>query len=178
MEASSVYHIYNRGNNRGEIFFSRENYLFFLRKIRNHILPHADVLAYCLMPNHFHLLVFTKDCFQATSFSKDIQVMLRSYTRAINNQEGRTGSLFQQNTKFKLLRDPLLCFHYIHQNPLKAGLVQRMEDYEMSSFTDYSGLRKGTLCNHKVARLMLDISDDPTEFFKESYGFPILEELE
>ena len=51
------YHIFNRGVNREAIFFERENYLFFLRRLRRHIVPVADVVSYCLMPNHFHLLV-------------------------------------------------------------------------------------------------------------------------
>jgi len=55
-----IYHIYNRGNNAQPIFFSRENYLFFLKKVRKHILPHADILAWCLMPNHFHFMVYVK----------------------------------------------------------------------------------------------------------------------
>jgi len=54
-EAGNLYHIYNQGNNRIPIFFSRENYLFFLKKIKQYVLPYADVLAWCLMPNHFLL---------------------------------------------------------------------------------------------------------------------------
>ena len=57
-QTGELYHIFNQGNNREKIFFSRENYLFFLTKIKAHILPHADVLAWCLMPNHFHLMIY------------------------------------------------------------------------------------------------------------------------
>lgn len=56
-DSGHLYHIYNQGNNRQKIFLDRENYLFFLRKIHKHVLPFADVLAWCLMPNHFHLMV-------------------------------------------------------------------------------------------------------------------------
>ncbi|MDA3905864.1 MAG: hypothetical protein PF484_07300, partial [Bacteroidales bacterium] len=52
-----IYHIYNQGNNRQRIFLNRENYLFFLKKVKNYVLPYADILAWCLMPNHFHFLV-------------------------------------------------------------------------------------------------------------------------
>ncbi|RLD54507.1 MAG: hypothetical protein DRJ05_14530, partial [Bacteroidetes bacterium] len=52
-----IYHIYNRGNNKNKIFFSRDNYLFFLKKTRKELSDHLDFLAYCLMPNHFHFLV-------------------------------------------------------------------------------------------------------------------------
>ncbi|MDP3912783.1 MAG: hypothetical protein Q8R96_03490 [Bacteroidota bacterium] len=56
-DSGHLYHIYNQGNNRRKIFVERENYLFFLRKIHKHVLPFADILAWCLMPNHFHLMV-------------------------------------------------------------------------------------------------------------------------
>ena len=65
-EKEHVYHIYNIGNNSTKIFFNEENYFFFLKKIRNEIKPIAEILAYCLMPNHFHLMV------QATSKSCEI----------------------------------------------------------------------------------------------------------
>ncbi|MFA5647265.1 MAG: hypothetical protein WC951_03050 [Bacteroidales bacterium] len=60
-EKSHLYHVYNQGNNRQRIFFSRENYLFFLEKIKKHVLPYADVLAWCLMPNHFHLMAYVNE---------------------------------------------------------------------------------------------------------------------
>ena len=56
----NIYHVYNRGNNSKTVFFDHENYMFFLEKIRTHILPHADILAWCLMPNHFHLMISVK----------------------------------------------------------------------------------------------------------------------
>jgi putative transposase len=117
-----VYHVYNRGNNLKTVFFNRENYLFFLEKIRTHILPHADVLAWCLMPNHFHLMIsvscveiseqvtpngsegftlsetLTKPTKKRT-LNDSIGIMLRSYSRAIQKQQKLTGSLFQKETK-------------------------------------------------------------------------------
>jgi putative transposase len=55
-----IYHVYNRGNNSQTVFFTHENYLFFLDKLRKYILPHADILAWCLLPNHFHLMILVK----------------------------------------------------------------------------------------------------------------------
>lgn len=49
-EDGHIYHIYNQGNNRQKIFFDRENYLFFLRKVKTYILPYADIFAWCLYP--------------------------------------------------------------------------------------------------------------------------------
>ena len=53
-----IYHIFNQGNNKEQVFFTRENYIYFLHKITQYILPYADILAWCIMPNHFHLMVY------------------------------------------------------------------------------------------------------------------------
>jgi putative transposase len=60
-ESGNIYHIYNQGNNRQKIFFKRENYFFFLQKLELHVLPYADILAWCLMPNHFHFMIYLKE---------------------------------------------------------------------------------------------------------------------
>ncbi len=63
---------------------------------------------------------------------------------------------------------PFICFNYIHQNPLKAGLVKKMEDWKYSSFQDYLGIRKGTLCNFELTEQLLDIQKD--DFYTTSYS--------
>jgi len=175
MESNCLYHLFNRGNNRGTIFYTQENYLFFLRKVRNHLLDHVDILAYCLMPNHFHFLIQTKTNIDSKEASNGLRVLLRSYARAINKQEKRSGSLFQQHSKIKDLNEgdddyAFTCFHYIHQNPVRAGIVDKMEAYEMSSFRDYAGFRNGTLCNKEQAEKSLDIDIRPDHFIKDSYA--------
>lgn len=164
-----LYHVYNRGNNKRQIFFNEENYIFFLKKIRKWIAPNCDILCWCLMPNHFHLLLRANgsSIIELPSYGgKPIQHLalnigrtLSSYSSAINKQEGTSGSLFQQKTKAKLLSEikkqttsitleqyTINSMHYIHQNPLRAGFVKRLEDWKYSSFRDYAGLRNGTLC--------------------------------
>ena len=165
MLENHIYHVYNRGNNRQPIFFSRENYLFFLKKIRNHLLPVCDILAYCLMPNHFHFLIKadTRTVAQVarsnrdiaiTAFSKGVRTLLSSYTQAIQKQENMSGSLFQQKTKYKQVSSEwkwedytLVCFRYILQNPVTAGIATHPADWEFSSYRDLAGLREGNLCN-------------------------------
>nr|WP_321410285.1 transposase [uncultured Carboxylicivirga sp.] len=116
-EKGHLYHIYNQGNNRQAIFFKSENYLYFLQKIRTHLLPYCDVLAWCLMPNHFHLMVRVNviethlmtrshQVSKKLSLNNSIATMLRSYTRAINKQEDTSGSLFRQKTKAICLTCP------------------------------------------------------------------------
>jgi REP-associated tyrosine transposase len=178
---NELYHIYNRGNNKQVIFFNPENYIYFLQKVRKFMLPHCDILAFCLMPNHFHFLISADNRTIATKsiagkekniLSEGIRSLLSSYTQAINKQNNSTGSLFQQNTKAKNLYDgskshDLLCFHYIHQNPMKAKLVEKMEAWEYSSFKDYCGLRNGTLCNKELAIKLLAINIKA--FYTDSY---------
>jgi len=168
-KSNALYLIYNRGNNSQKIFFNYGNYLYFLKKIEKYLLKHCDLLAYCLMPNHFHLLIETTDNLKEESINKAIQIILSSYTQGINKQEDSTGSLFQQHTKSKLLdmNDPLFaatCFHYIHQNPLRAGLVKQLERWEFSSLKEYLSLTKQKLCNQDRAKLLFDLPEKEESF--------------
>lgn len=172
----NLYHVYNRGNNRQKIFFNRDNYVFFLKKAKLSVFSLCDLFSYCLMPNHFHFLVHIPEKFDNVEFSNNLRVCLKSYARAINNQEHCSGSLFQQHTKLKCLTDdsanadyPLICFNYIHQNPIVSKLVSKMEDWEFSSFADYTEKRKGTLCNRDLALEMLDLPHDKNKFYEMSY---------
>lgn len=170
-EQGELYHIYNRGNNGQTIFFERENYLFFLKKVKKELTPLCDVLAYCLMPNHYHLLVRIDEKEEADSlkFSRKLGTLQSSYTRAINKAQNRYGSLFQQRVKHKnLVEYAHICFHYIHQNPVAAGLCSRLEDWEYSSFRDYIGLRDGMLPNREMAFRLVEIPRGQTQFYKES----------
>ena len=178
---NELYHIYNRGNNRQRIFFKPDNYIFFLKKVRRYILPYCDILSYSLMPNHFHFLIHSDERTIATKtirteaknvLSEGIRVLLSSYTQAINKQNQFSGSLFQQNTKAKPIvkggrNYDLTVFHYIHQNPYRANLVARMEDWEYSSFVDYCGKRNGNLCNKELTIKLLGLN--MTTFYEDSY---------
>ena len=180
---NELYHIYNRGNNQQQLFFKPDNYLYFLRKVRKFILPHCDILSYSLMPNHFHFLISSDSRTTATKLigekernvlSEGVRNLLQTYSKGINEQNNRTGSLFQQNTKAKHVARgnnhyDLTCFHYIHQNAMKAKLVKKMEDWEYSSFKDYCGLRNGTLCNQEKAIQLLQINKQT--FYEDSYKF-------
>lgn len=173
----NIYHIYNRGNNKPKIFFTKKNYLFFLQKMKSGLKPYSEIICYCLMPNHFHLMISTFKNFDEEKFSNGFRILLSSYTKAINLQEKRTGSLFQQNSKSKCLTAlnnyksnnyGLVCFNYIHQNPVNTALVSKMEDWEFSSYRDYAGTRDGTLCNKDIAYEIIGIPKSKEEFYKLS----------
>lgn len=185
----SFYHVYNRGNNKQLIFFQERNYEFFLNKIRQYVVPHSNLLAWCLMPNHFHLLIqanpetqkIVKETpLKINALTESFRLMLSSYTRAIQKQESMIGSLFQQKTKFKCADDYLeSVFHYVHQNPYRARLVKKMEDYPWSSMKEYvqssrqdrfewSDSATQNLCRQDIAYQFMNI--DRERFLTDSYS--------
>lgn len=187
LKSGDIYHVYSRGNNRQRVFYDPENYLLFLKKIRTYLSPQCDLLAYCLMPNHFHFLIHANahsvKVFRRTMskgkrpvapkpkmnmVSKGIQLLLSSYTKSINKRYARSGSLFRQNTKWKKTSDPVLsadyslaCFSYIHNNPVMAGLVNAPEDWTYSSYSAYANLTNDDgICNVALARQLLCLGEN------------------
>ena len=155
------YHFYNRGNNREHIYYGRENYLFFLRRTRQYLLPVLEIIAYCLMPTHYHFLVRirweqtleqTSEVLETSEVSAGVsKAMMQlgvSYTKAMNKRYDRVGSLFQGAFQAKHVGQTAYLVHlsaYIHLNPVTAGLVERPEEWECSSYREYIGVRNGTL---------------------------------
>ena len=142
--AGNYYHLYNRGNDRQKIFRERENYLFFLRRARKYFTDRVEVIAYCLMPNHYHFLVhlLTDD------LSASMHRLALSYSKAFNTRFDRAGSLFAGPFGARLVLNTEYLVHlssYIHLNPVAAGLVAQAEHWEFSSYREYVGLRHGTL---------------------------------
>ena len=186
-----IYHVYNQGNNRQKIFYSDSDYFIFLNLYRRLIEKNCETIAWCLMPNHFHFMIYADErssikIKQGGIFldpiTNGIRKLLSSYTRILNNRKGRTGSLFRQKTKAKSLSDIqalpessyqirdyyVNCFHYIHQNPIRANLVSRLEDWQFSSFRDYANLRNGCLCKKELAVLYCEYSSE--NFLSQSYS--------
>ena len=176
-----TYHIYNQGNNREQIFYEDADYLEYLNLFRKYVLPNCDVLAYCLMPDHFHFLIHaTVSCAKSktigniilSELSNGFRLLQSHYAQYVNKKNNRSGSLFRQKIKAKSMADGdsnygFIAFQYIHQNPLKAGLVSLLENWKFSSFPDYAGQRHGTICNKQKAFDIIGF--DVNNFVKESY---------
>ncbi|MBC7876578.1 MAG: transposase [Anaerolineales bacterium] len=165
------YHFYNRGNNRQVVFFERDNYIYFLKNIKKYLHDTVEILVYCLMPTHYHILVRVKSN-QTSEVLKTSEVlsaevsnaMMRlgvSYTKAINKRFSRVGSLFQGQFHGKPIETYShllnLCI-YIHANPVKDGLVFLPEEWEFSNYLEWMNLREGNLVNR--------------EFIAENFGMP------
>jgi len=149
------YHFYNRGNNRQAIFFERDNYVYFLRRLKKYLREYLDILAYCLMPTHYHILARvrtpqTSEVLETSEVpvSQAMQKFIISYTKAINKRFDRVGALFQGQFKAKLVEEQnhllTLCL-YIHANPVKDGLVDTPELWEFSNYLEWIDKRPGTL---------------------------------
>lgn len=153
LEPETFYHIFNRGNDGALIFYHQKNYVYFLKKYDAYMSNYVDTYAYCLLPNHFHLLVRVKkwnDIFQAAiadfKHTSDIpphilvsekhRRFFLAYAKAINKQEDRKGSLFQKTFRRKKVSDDdyfTNLIWYIHHNPIHHQVCDKL-DYPWSSY--------------------------------------------
>ncbi len=140
------YHVFNRGAGKQKIFFTEHNYRYLLQLAGCHAGKYGvTVIAYCLMPNHYHFLLRQET---PEPFSKFIKVLFSAYVQALNMQQGRTGTLFEGRFRYKHVADlayVLQLSRYIHLNPVKAGLVYGPEDWQHSDYAEWIGLRDVTL---------------------------------
>lgn len=139
---SGVYHIVLRGINKQTIFYDDEDREVFLSRLKivKEEKPY-EIYAFCLMSNHMHLLVKEKN----ESISKIFLKILSSYVYWYNRKYERIGNLFQDRYKSEVINGDsyLLCAaRYIHQNPLKAGVVKAIEEYKWSSYEAYTNDKK------------------------------------
>jgi REP element-mobilizing transposase RayT len=164
LEHNTYYHIFNRGNNRENIFKEERNYAYFLKLYAYYIAPVADTFAYCLLPNHFHLLVRIKSVgeieetlkvsktFRVLSPSQQFSNLFNAYTKAVNKAYQRTGSLFEHPFgRIPVTSEPYFTqlITYIHQNPQQHGLIDDFRRWPYSSYR--------TLFSDKPTQLKRDI---------------------
>jgi REP element-mobilizing transposase RayT len=145
------YHIYNRGNNRENIFIEERNYPYFLKLYAKYVEPVADTYAYCLLRNHFQVLVRikTEEEQETLRVSENLRVLnpsqqfgnlFNAYAKAINEAYNRTGSLFEHPFgRVEVTSDAYLIWLviYIHQNPPKHGFVDDFRTWPYSSYRTF-----------------------------------------
>jgi len=178
LEPGFVYHIFNRGNNKETIFKEPKNYEYFLNRVFFHLRSNCDIYAYCLMPNHFHLLLRIKDDPSSSSeliskIHQPFSNLFNSYTKSINKQYSRSGSLFQKHMhRERVIDDNYLrkAFIYIHTNPVHHGFVKDYMDYEWSSVHDYFTKPSGNL-NMELPLLLFDGLENMASEHKRKNNF-------
>jgi putative transposase len=134
-----LYHVIVRGNHRETVFFDHSDYETYLRRLAVYRARYAVTLhAYCLMPNHVHLVLGTAE----TPLDRFMQSLQQSYTQRFNRRYAQVGHVFQGRYKALLCEtdDYLITLvRYVHQNPVRAGLAARAEDYPYSGHRAYLG---------------------------------------
>lgn len=146
--ATGIYHVMLRGINRQDIFEEDEDYIQFQRVlhalIERHdnqgmqLSPLCTIYAYCMMSNHVHLLLRERD----ESIGDSIKRIGVAYARYYNKKYERNGHLFQDRFRSEPVNNLeyfMTLMKYIHQNPVKAGLVAEVRDYPWSSWSEYEG---------------------------------------
>ncbi len=155
LEETYFYHIFNRGNNQQSIFLDNDNYLHFLKLVKKHILPVADIYSYCLLGNHFHFLVrINNEC--KKNPSQSFSNLFNSYSKAFNKRHNRIGSLFQRPFKRKrIIEEDYLrqLIIYIHLNPENHGIVNDFELYPYSSYASMLSNKPTNLKRTEVIEL-------------------------
>ena len=140
------YHLYNRGAHKHLLFQEEDNYLFVIRKIKHYCQQLSlTMIAYCLMPNHYHFLIRQDGNFPAGLLP---QRVFNSYSKAYNKKNGHEGTLFTDNYYIIEIKETSHLLHlcrYIHGNPVKDGFVAHPSDWIYSNFNEYIGRRKGIL---------------------------------
>jgi putative transposase len=132
------YHIYNHAVSKELLFHNSENYYFFLRNLYFYINTYVDFYAYCLLPNHFHLLVKVKDKdFDIKILSENFRRFFIRYSQAIIKQNSLKGSLFMRPYKrVEINNEKYLTsvITYIHLNPSHHNICEDYENYKWSSY--------------------------------------------
>jgi len=182
-----IYHLFNRGNNHERIFIENKNYEYFLFLAQKYLLKISNIYAYCLIPNHFHILVGIK-MFKylpeeyktgRKKLHQPFSNFFNAYAKAINKKYDRRGSLFQEHLKRNIIdtdeyfKNVVL---YIHLNSNHHRLNLSYENYPFSSYPDYvnrteSFIDKGYVIDlfdnmdnfvylHKQKKINMDLLDD------------------
>jgi putative transposase len=145
IEPGATYHIFNRGNNKENIFIEEKNYNYFLSLVKIHLLQVADIYAYCLLKNHFHFLIHIKDFNSLPEKYQNkpylaFSNLFNAYTKSINKAYNRTGSLFQEHLhRIRVTNEKYLIqlVTYIHLNPIKHQFTTDFKTYLYSSYNAY-----------------------------------------
>ena len=196
----TIFHIYNRGNNKEKTFFDDQDYKAFLfrfglclgftegelNKEKFVAMPYSRIRItntnkgdfklhiFCLMPNHFHLLI---EQVGDTPISSLMSKLCTSYARYINKKYKRVGHIFQDQFKAVLIENnPQLMWtsSYIHMNPVKDGLVKHPHEYLWSSYNDYISDRDLQMVTKE---LLLATFGNQKNFIEETLNFDVKDAL-
>lgn len=188
-----IYHIYNRGVEKKNIFQNSRDFQRFLKSLQYYQLQGpkpsfskffqptlfkvdlsekiVEILAYCLMPNHFHLLVRQNAKGGITEF---MSKLLNSYTKYFNTKHKRVGPLLQGQFKAVLIESDEQFIHvsrYIHLNPITSFLVKNLEAYKWSSYPEYIDPKRIGVCSKEETLGFFKSPEDYKQFVLDQIDY-------
>ena len=182
----AFYHVINRGNHREKLFKSARDYEKFIQYLEKASERYALIVhTYCLMGNHYHLLVETPE----PNLSMTMQWLNVSYATYFNRKQDRNGHLFQGRFKAILIEADAYLNHlsrYIHLNPVRAGIVERPGQYRWSSYPAFVGEQispkflntdNGTWESKPAATSFASSIPLPTQVKSISFEIPLLSNI-
>jgi|SRR6056297_30543 len=162
-EPGNFFHVYNHAIGSELLFREGENYLFFLQKFSRFLDPYVSLYSYCLLPNHFHLLIKVSSKFSSREVSEQFRKFLISYSKAFNKYFARRGTLFERHLKrVHVTSDEYLIWliFYLHRNPVHHRYSTDFRTYPWSS---YQSLLSNKNTDLKRAEI-LDLFSGKNEF--------------
>ena len=170
---TSFFHIIVQGINK-EYIFNEETYKKQYLKIVNKYKEETniEILAYCIMSNHAHILLYTEKIEKMSKFMQKVNAQYAQYYNYMN--KGRVGYVFRDRYISEGIKDEkylINCINYIHNNPIKANIVERCQDYKYSSYKDYmteKGLKKlEKILNTKLSKELFVNNINVEHVFKD-----------
>ena len=178
MYKGNLYHVYNRGNGKEMLFYQQKNYYYFLKQYEKYLYNLIDTFAYCLLKNHFHLLVRPK-INEPDLISEQFRKFFISYSMSVNKQEKRRGSLLQRGFKRKNIDDENYFYsavYYVHSNPVHHKIATDLTKYKYSSYRTLAGDGNTKLCRKEATewfggrRKFIDYHEEKKRtYFSDNY---------
>ena len=164
------YHVYNRVEENRKLFYTDENYSFYLKLWgKVNFKQSCRILSYCLMPTHYHYLLQILD---PLLFSKKMSYFFNVYCKSLNSQRNETGRFFTNRFKVKLIDNEnylmRLCA-YIHLNPVRSNLAIAPEEWPYSNFLSCIGKNEDRIADQKFFKEMILTHSDYEEFIRTRY---------
>ena len=159
LEKDRYYHIYNRGINGNNIFENDANKLYFLKQLAKYSGDKISIFAYCLMNNHFHLVIRLN--VEEEEVTQAFSNLFNSYAKAFNKQTQRTGSLFEKHFKRINLKDENYLKQviiYVHLNP-KHHFDLDFKDFKFSSYQAFLSSKETKMERDEVLTLFDDLEN-------------------
>jgi REP element-mobilizing transposase RayT len=181
LDTEQFYHIYNHAVHQNNLFLDEKDYHLFLARLKKYVCPISDIYAYCLMPNHYHILVKIKEFATLQDFfnlkneiiqkndfhisdnlTHQIGSFQNSYTKLINKKYKRKGTLFMQSFRRKLVEREAYLYklvHYIHFNPVHHNFTNDINSWNYSSYLEILENKNNIVNAEKTMSLFVNKED-------------------